>query len=374
MVKRNIISLRPVVMTTVLFCCVRRNPMVPISLNRRSHQSTTAIFTSAFILEGRKRSPNNMMVLPRLSTRPSFSHDLSLIRAFSTSSSSSSSFSSSDDSKDENDERVSNTATTTIATGGPSAVRSQKPTNTTCTELQMLSFYHFDQLFEPVTDIRDSLFGAIQKIPGLRGTIYLASEGINAQLAVPPIHLAEFIKACQEQVVFADDDASMLFDEKDDNPPNLGVIVPIETPTFNRLIVRTRDYVLRDGINTKIHKTLDWSDAGIELKPEEWQNVLTTGKQQEEESVNNNNMQQQHQPILLDCRNDYESNEGTFENAIPLNTNTFQDSWDVLDDITKDIPRDQDLQIFCTGGIRCVKVSLCIINAPSSDAERFFCF
>ena len=52
----------------------------------------------------------------------------------------------------------------------------------------------------------------------------------------------------------------------------------------------------------------------------------------------------------------YESEEGTFVGATPLQTNTFQESWSKLDHMTKDHPKEKPLYIFCTGGIRCVKV------------------
>jgi len=62
-------------------------------------------------------------------------------------------------------------------------------------------------------------------------------------------------------------------------------------------------------------------------------------------------------PIVLDCRNDYETQVGKFELAEPLNTANFRDSWDVLKDRLKDVPKDAPIMTYCTGGIRCVKVN-----------------
>ena len=123
--------------------------------------------------------------------------------------------------------------------------------------------------------------------------------------------------------------------------PNLGDVVPIDMPTFNRLIVRTRDYVLRDGIPSDLSTSLDWSDPGPELSPQEWHDDIVQSKGK---------------TTLLDCRNTYESDQGSFQGAIPLDTESFQDSWDHIDEITKDLPREEPVMIFCTGGIRCVKV------------------
>ena len=60
---------------------------------------------------------------------------------------------------------------------------------------------------------------------------------------------------------------------------------------------------------------------------------------------------------LLDCRNDYESKEGTFTGAEPLGTSTFSESWGVLREKLADVPRDTPIMTFCTGGIRCVKTN-----------------
>ena len=48
---------------------------------------------------------------------------------------------------------------------------------------------------------------------------------------------------------------------------------------------------------------------------------------------------------------------GTFQNAIPLNTSTFRDTFPRLDILLKEIPKNQRILTFCTGGIRCVKVN-----------------
>ena len=120
--------------------------------------------------------------------------------------------------------------------------------------------------------------------------------------------------------------------------------------TFDRLIVRTRDYILRDGIKQEdSDASLDWSDAGVELDAKEWHEQL---------SLQQDNIQ------LLDCRNDYESAQGTFQSAQPLNTKTFSETWDQLDDQVKSnaIDPNEPVYIFCTGGIRCVKVGSYLKN------------
>jgi len=61
--------------------------------------------------------------------------------------------------------------------------------------------------------------------------------------------------------------------------------------------------------------------------------------------------------VLLDCRNGYESDVGKFKGAIPLNTNTFRDTWDALERVLGERdPSKTQVMIYCTGGIQCVKV------------------
>ena len=48
---------------------------------------------------------------------------------------------------------------------------------------------------------------------------------------------------------------------------------------------------------------------------------------------------------------------GKFEGAIPLNTTFFRESWDALEEVLKDVPKDAPVLTYCTGGIRCVKIN-----------------
>ena len=62
---------------------------------------------------------------------------------------------------------------------------------------------------------------------------------------------------------------------------------------------------------------LDWSRAGRELSPREWHRAVqpdAAGRR----------------PLLLDCRNLYESEAGRFEGAEPVGTDTFSETWDSL--------------------------------------------
>ncbi|KAL7537110.1 hypothetical protein ACHAXR_007586 [Thalassiosira sp. AJA248-18] len=227
-------------------------------------------------------------------------------------------------------------------------------------QFQLLSFYRFIPISQP-DNVRDTLFERLKTIIGLRGTVYVAKEGINAQFAVPVGEpLKELLEAFGKEN--AEDDGSaggcLPFDTFEKNVPNMGNVVGSDTPTFDRLIVRTRNYILRDNMNLNGEdedSTLDWSDTGMELNPSEW-----------DEQLRRPNIQ------LLDCRNAYESDQGSFVSAKPLNTQTFSDTWSILDSQVESQSLDpsEPVYIFCTGGIRCVKVGAYLRQRLGFDDVR----
>ena len=97
-----------------------------------------------------------------------------------------------------------------------------------------------------------------------------------------------------------------------------------------------REQIVADGWDYK----LDWNHAGREINSTLWNQGL------EGEDA-----------IVLDCRNSYESDVGIFDKAIPLNTTFFRESWDALDEILVNVPKDRPIMTYCTGGIRCVKIN-----------------
>ena len=242
---------------------------------------------------------------------------------------------------------LNNAVTTT--TSGSSAVRSYRPSAPTGS-LQLLSFYKFVNISNPEA-IRDALFEELLLLPGVRGTVYIAPEGINAQFAVP---VGDQLQALLQTF---GKEGCLPFDAFEQCPPNMGDVVDSNVvSTFDRLIVRTRDYILRDGIPLEDGDVpLDWSDAGAELDAEVWH-----------EQLQQSNIQ------LFDCRNDYESDQGTFQSAQPLNTKTFSETWEVLDDQVKSetINPNEPVYIFCTGGIRCVKVGSYLKNKLGCNDVR----
>ena len=113
---------------------------------------------------------------------------------------------------------------------------------------------------------------------------------------------------------------------------------------------RVKSQIVADGLS----KSLDWQSAGYDMPPLEWHQKLKEAKAKRDS--NTSAVGGLDIPLILDCRNDYESNIGRFEGAEPLDTLNFRDSWDVLKDRLENVPKDAPIMTYCTGGIRCVKV------------------
>lgn len=199
--------------------------------------------------------------------------------------------------------------------------------------LRMVSFYKFHEIDNPglIAERLKKIWGLL----GIRGRVYVAKEGVNAQMAVPEMCWRDFVDAMRGDWI--ERDVSVV-------PPFLcgvylnedGSVSRAEQP-FDALHVRVREKVLADGLSS----SFDWSSAGTVLTPEQWH-------QQLEEAGD---------AIVVDCRNKYETEVGHFEGAETPNTQTFRDTWSWLENRLADVDRDRPVMTYCTGGIRCVKVN-----------------
>lgn len=200
-------------------------------------------------------------------------------------------------------------------------------------QLRMVSFYKFTPFFNPKRTSEE--LKKLWKMLGIVGRVYVADEGINAQMGVPEETWSDFVDAMNGSWterdrflvpecivgVFLNEDGS----------------VPRSEQPFDTLHVRPRLKVLADGLP----RPLDWSKAGRVLSPEEWHDSLSSDSD----------------AIVVDCRNEYETDVGSFETAETPKTKTFRDTWGWLQNRLKDVRKDAPIMTYCTGGIRCVKVN-----------------
>ncbi|WP_278351531.1 rhodanese-related sulfurtransferase [Chryseobacterium gleum] len=184
-----------------------------------------------------------------------------------------------------------------------------------------LSFYAYAKIEDP-KKFRDELFIAWNALDAL-GRIYVATEGINAQMSVP----ADQFEAFRDTLEAYDFMKGI----------RLNVAVDQDNYSFLKLTIKVRNKIVADGLNDE---TFDVTNKGIHLKAKEFNNML--------EDPNT---------IVVDFRNHYESEVGHFEGAITPDVENFRESLPIINEQLQDFKEDKNLLMYCTGGIRCEKAS-----------------
>ena len=184
-----------------------------------------------------------------------------------------------------------------------------------------LSFYAYAQIENP-THFRNNLFLSWNPIEVL-GRIYVATEGINAQLSLPA-------------------DQFYLFKESLDVYPflqniRLNIAVEHDNFSFLKLTIKVRDKIVADGLNDP---TFDPTNIGTHLDAKQFNALMTESD-----------------TIVVDMRNHYESEIGHFVNAIKPDVETFRESLPIIESQLADHKIDKKILMYCTGGIRCEKAS-----------------
>lgn len=184
-----------------------------------------------------------------------------------------------------------------------------------------LSFYAYAHITNP-TQFRNELFLAWNPI-GVLGRIYVANEGINAQLSLPADNFYDF-KDSIEKYEFM-------------QGIRLNIAVEHDDHSFLKLTIKVRDKIVADGLEDE---TFDATNIGIHLKAKEFNELL--------EDPNT---------IVVDMRNHYESEIGHFTKAIKPDVDTFRESLPIIEEQLAEHKQDKKLLMYCTGGIRCEKAS-----------------
>src|SRR6187402_3574496 len=183
-----------------------------------------------------------------------------------------------------------------------------------------ISFYKYHHITDP-KDFRDILYKGLHEIDVL-GRIYVASEGINAQISVPDEQVEQF--------------RNYLYSISFLNGIRLNVAVQDTGKSFFKLKILVRKKIVADGLDDA---TFDVTDTGIHVNAREF-NALADDKN----------------TIIVDMRNHYESEVGHFKGAILPDVDTFREELQVAEDLMKE-HKDKNLLMYCTGGIRCEKAS-----------------
>ena len=184
-----------------------------------------------------------------------------------------------------------------------------------------LSFYKYVCIKNPVK-FRDDLFIFWNSIDVL-GRIYIASEGINAQLSIPKKNLKIFSNHLKT--------ISSLKDIR------INIALQHNLKSFLKLKIKVKNKIVADGLNDN---SFDVTKKGKHLNAKEF-----------------NKLMKDKNSIILDMRNHYESEIGHFKNAVCPDVDTFRDSLNIIErDVLKN-KKNKKLLMYCTGGIRCEKAS-----------------
>ena len=183
-----------------------------------------------------------------------------------------------------------------------------------------ISFYKYHHIADPQT-FRNELYLTLDKI-GTKGRIYVATEGINAQISIPTAQ-AELFKETLYAIPFL-------------NGIRLNYAVDDDGKSFYKLIIKVRPKIVADGLDDY---TFDPADTGVHLSAEEF-----------------NHLTDDPDTILVDMRNHYESEVGYFKGAILPEVETFREELDMVDGMLRG-NEGKNLVMYCTGGIRCEKAS-----------------
>ena len=188
-----------------------------------------------------------------------------------------------------------------------------------------ISFYQYFTIQNPAV-FRDELYKALIALQ-VYGRIYVAKEGINAQVSVPA-HLFENFKSFLYSI--AELDGLRLNTAFNDNGKSFWV-----------LRIKTREKIVADGIEDP---SFSMENKGNYVNAEQMNNLL------EKEDT-----------IVIDMRNHYEYEVGHFTNAIEIPSDTFREQLPMAADMMKD-KKDKNIIMYCTGGIRCEKASAYMLH------------
>lgn len=189
-----------------------------------------------------------------------------------------------------------------------------------------ISFYQYHPIENP-HEFRDELYETLENLRVL-GRIYIAAEGINAQISVPEKIFDEFVK--------------YLYSIDFLNGVRLNVAVDDDGKSFWVLHIRVRNKIVADGIDDP---TFSMQRRGEYLNAQQF-----------------NELAENPETIIVDMRNYYEYEVGHFENALEVPSDTFREQLPMAAEMLED-KKDRNIIMYCTGGIRCEKASAFLLHS-----------
>lgn len=196
-----------------------------------------------------------------------------------------------------------------------------------------ISFYRYHYLNDPL-EFRNQLYSAWSKLSCF-GRIYIAREGINAQMSIPEHHWNAFTESLTNWEIFNDIPIKKAIED--------------DGKSFYKLIIRVRPKLVADGLSNDEY---DVTNVGRHLSALEFHQLAGTD-----------------QAIVVDMRNHYESEVGHFKGAICPDADTFREEIRMVEQQLEK-QKEKKILLYCTGGIRCEKASSYLRNKGFIDVNQ----
>jgi len=194
------------------------------------------------------------------------------------------------------------------------------------TELRTtLSFYRYFPIADPKA-FRDGLYLALADLK-VFGRIYLAQEGINAQISIP----ASLVPAFRDYLETIEPLKGI----------RLNTAIADNGKSFWVLKIKVRQKIVADGIR----------DAHFSME--------NKGKYVDAETFNQ--LSRNPETVVVDMRNHYEYEVGHFEGAMEIPSDTFREQLPMAVSLLQE-KKDKPVIMYCTGGIRCEKASAFLLH------------
>ena len=194
-----------------------------------------------------------------------------------------------------------------------------------------ISFYRYTTM-DKVEALRDRLYEEWSEL-GCLGRVYLAREGINAQMSIPEPQLEDFLLKLNSFL------------------PDIRIKYAIEdqSASFLKLIVRIKKKIVADGLEDE---SFDTANVGKHLNAKEFNDAMALKD-----------------AVVVDMRNSYESEVGHFKGALLPQALSFKEELPVVKDMLAGKEK-QKILLYCTGGIRCEKASAWLKHEGFEDVNQ----
>jgi len=195
---------------------------------------------------------------------------------------------------------------------------------------EVILYYNFTEVSDPESFTLEHK--KVLNNLGVKGRVYISQEGINGTLAGTQEQMEKYKNYLRSLDGFHDTEFKT--DLSDEIP-------------FAKLICKVREEIVAIHVDG-----LDPADGGRYLEPSEWREYMESDADY----------------VLIDVRNNYESEVGHFEGAVKPDVDTFYEFPEWLE--KTDIPKQKKVLMYCTGGIRCEKFSVLMKKKGWNDVNQ----